>query len=52
MCDYCNEEDTRFHRLHTCSMFHEVRVPFQTSLQFFEDRGTDIHDLPVVFQNP
>ena len=51
-CDYCKEEDTRYHRLHTCSMFHEVRVPFQTSMQFFEEQGTDIHDLPVVFQNP
>lgn len=35
-CPYCNEPDSRRHRLHACAAFAAVREPFETDLEWFE----------------
>ena len=52
LCKYCGQEDTRFHRVFTCSATADVRLDYQELLHQLEDNQSVWHELPVLFQQP
>ena len=47
-CSFCLQMDTRHHRLFTCDAVADLRTPFAETIEFFEERGSLVHELPVV----
>ena len=51
-CHHCGLPDTRHHRLFTCPVIASIRAKYQTVLQWYQDEGSAIHELPVVHEYP
>ena len=47
-CSFCSQTDTRFHRIFTCDAVQDLREPYADTLEFFEEMGSLVHELPVV----
>ena len=48
LCEHCGQIDTRFHRVHTCSLFADIRPTFEATLTYFGTGDSSVHELPVV----
>eukprot|EP00438_Fugacium_kawagutii_P019348 Skav204105 [mRNA] locus=scaffold1472:214438:219609:+ [translate_table: standard] len=51
-CRFCDQEDSRFHRLYECMAFAHVRFQYQDLLNQFAADESLVHELPVLFQHP
>ena len=52
VCAFCSQVDTRHHRIFTCDAVQDLRQPFVETLEFFEERGSLVHELPVIHEDP
>eukprot|EP00438_Fugacium_kawagutii_P027321 Skav202721 [mRNA] locus=scaffold654:963827:967240:+ [translate_table: standard] len=50
-CAFCDDTDSRFHRLHECQAFQHVRGDHQDTLNYYASRELLIHELPVIFRH-
>ena len=51
-CKYCGQEDTRFHRVYTCSATADCRCKHKQLLDELQEMQSPLHELPVLFQQP
>ena len=52
-CDWCGtHQDSRYHRLVECAAFAEAREQHVKAIQYLQDEGVELCDLPVVHQHP
>ena len=47
-CKFCQQLDTKHHRVHTCPAVQEIREPFQPDLDWLEQIVSMAHELPVI----
>ena len=50
-CTFCQQEDTKYHRVQTCPAVAHVRDTYRDSLAWLEEMGSLAHELPVVHQH-
>lgn len=50
-CPFCSQDDSRYHRLHECAAFADIRSPYQDDLDWFEREGICVAELPLVSQH-
>eukprot|EP00438_Fugacium_kawagutii_P022979 Skav236568 [mRNA] locus=scaffold2180:68365:72048:+ [translate_table: standard] len=48
-CNFCSQQDSRFHRVHECEAFAHLRRPYQDVLDHFLGIQSLVHELPVIF---
>ena len=51
-CKYCGQEDTRHHRVYTCSATADCRSEHKQLLDDLQEMQSPLHELPVLFQQP
>ena len=51
-CHHCGMPDTRHHRLFSCPVIATIRQKYQHTLQWYQEEGCAIHELPVVHEYP
>ena len=52
-CDWCGtHQDSRYHRLVECEAFVEAREPHTKAIQYLQEEGLELCDLPVIHQHP
>eukprot|EP00435_Cladocopium_sp_Y103_P043328 s10_g12.t1 len=51
LCRYCNQTDSRHHRIFSCAASTEVRNKYHDVLTFLEDNGSELHELPFLLQH-
>ena len=51
MCTHCSQPDSKYQRIYECPVSQEIRMPFQASLDFFQEKGWDVHELPFILQH-
>eukprot|EP00438_Fugacium_kawagutii_P018507 Skav201480 [mRNA] locus=scaffold828:134544:137840:- [translate_table: standard] len=51
-CHFCDQSDSRFHRLYECGAFEHIRLPYKPLLDELAAEGCLLHELPVLFQHP
>eukprot|EP00438_Fugacium_kawagutii_P035851 Skav205419 [mRNA] locus=scaffold582:198966:212485:- [translate_table: standard] len=47
-CRFCNEPDSRYHRIFECAAFSDVRQPYLHHLAWLEEQGHEPAELPVI----
>ena len=52
ICKFCDQQDTRYHRLCTCSAMQDILRDFATTIAYYEDQGHPIWELPVIHDSP
>ena len=50
-CWLCGQPDSREHRALQCPATAEIREPFEDVISFFQDRGSNVCDLPIQFRH-
>lgn len=51
-CEFCDEEDSRIHRLTACPAFQEVRRPFQSTLDALNELDHSMRTFPIIHCHP
>eukprot|EP00438_Fugacium_kawagutii_P026565 Skav206299 [mRNA] locus=scaffold3268:172305:176813:+ [translate_table: standard] len=51
-CPFCPMEDSRWHRIHECPAFAELRAGYQSNLDWFQSEGIPVEELPLVHMHP
>ena len=52
LCQYCQQPDSRSHRLIECAAFAEVRMPYSSAIDEMQVEGLTMDEFPVVHVHP
>ena len=51
MCTHCSQPDSKYHRIYECPVSQKIKMQFQASVIFFQEKGWDVHELPFILQH-